>query len=155
MHQISQLVERSRAVPHVTHHIIFINRKVIISQKEKNLLRQWIPVTAFTRRHQIRFIFQKKQDVHLWNKLSFVPNILLQPWKPFFLCVCVCFLVSTNEQHSHLPGNCGFPRLPKMRQEQRMSRAVSFMLSSECGWRVTLDSHNMPLWEACVQSPHS
>lgn len=38
------------------------------------------------------------------------------------------------------PGNCGFPKLPEIRPEQTMSRAVAFMLSSLCGRRRLLQT---------------
>lgn len=46
---------------------------------------------------------------------------------------------------SHSPGNCGFPELPETRQKQMISRAVAFMLSSLCGWRVTTQLYHATL----------
>lgn len=51
-----------------------------------------------------------------------------------------------DSQHSHLPGNVTFPKLPEIRHEQMTSRAVTFMLLSVCGWRIAWD--NVPLWGA-------
>ena len=47
-----------------------------------------------------------------------------------------------------LPGNFEFGDFPKTMQEQKMSRAGTFMLPSLCGWSVTLDGHKTGLWEA-------
>lgn len=82
---------------------------------------------------------------------------LLSNYKPLdCFCCSICWVfLAADYKHSDLPGNCGFPKLPKIRQKQMISRAVIFLLSSVCGWHVTLDSHHMPLWEAGEAWPQS
>lgn len=79
---------------------------------------------------------------HLWKSNSFIYYFLL-----------------VDKQLAYLPGNCGFSRLPTIRQDPMMSTTVTFMMLSLRGWRVAAKQlYIMTLSRAegvCLQPPRS
>lgn len=80
-------------------------------------------------------------------------------WKNRTSLIFLFFFLLADELLAYLPGNCGFSRLPTIRQDPMMSTTVAFMMSSLRGWRVAAKQlYIMTLSRAegaCLQQPRN